>query len=449
MVKQCLLIGFLISYVVAGAQDMDAAKQAARQYVQLFAANNFEQLVAAGDSTMQRKADKETLEGLWESLVLSHGNYQHLIETRVSVYQENYITVTVVKFEKRKVGFQLTLNKQLQIAGVFLVAAEEKHQVADYVKTENFYELKIPIAHKKYPTQGVLSLPKTSTKVPLVILVHGSGAIDKDCSIGPNKIYKDLAWGMAAKGIAVFRYDKRTYLHLKQLLADNQSGEKAFDVRNEYVEDVKAIIELLSKRKEVDKSQIYLMGHSEGGYLIPLFNQRFKSLAGFVALAGTLRQIPELALEQMDYLTPDSLTEKDQAQLLMMKQSARNALAENIKPTMPDSLVMQPFPTNYWVYLKTYQPQQLALQITKPLLVLQGERDYQVKMKDFGLWKSTLSGKPNVSFSSYPQLNHLFLAGTGASTPDEYLVAANVPEYVINDVVKWITANKTAQALRK
>jgi hypothetical protein len=77
-------------------------------------------------------------------------------------------------------------------------------------------------------------------------------------------------------------------------------------------------------------------------------------------------------------------------------------------------------------------------------LVLQGERDYQVLLKDFELWKSTCSGKPNFSFKSYPALNHLFMEGSGGnlSTPNEYLRAKNVPEFIITDIKSWIEAQK-------
>lgn len=73
-----------------------------------------------------------------------------------------------------------------------------------------------------------------------------------------------------------------------------------------------------------------------------------------------------------------------------------------------------------------------------PILILQGERDYQVTMQDFELWQSNLSGKSNVAFRSYPALNHLFLEGESKSTPSEYNVEKNIPGYVINDMASWI-----------
>ena len=72
------------------------------------------------------------------------------------------------------------------------------------------------------------------------------------------------------------------------------------------------------------------------------------------------------------------------------------------------------------------------------LLVLQGERDYQVTMQDFSNWQRALASRTNVEFKSYPRLNHLFIAGTGKSTPAEYQIAGNVSGQVIEDLAEWI-----------
>ncbi len=92
----------------------------------------------------------------------------------------------------------------------------------------------------------------------------------------------------------------------------------------------------------------------------------------------------------------------------------------------------------YWLYLCNYNQVEEAKKITVPILILQGERDYQVTMKDFQIWKQELKEKRNVSFRSYPKLNHLFLEGEGKSFPGEYQYAGNIPEYVIEDISVWI-----------
>jgi fermentation-respiration switch protein FrsA (DUF1100 family) len=73
-----------------------------------------------------------------------------------------------------------------------------------------------------------------------------------------------------------------------------------------------------------------------------------------------------------------------------------------------------------------------------PLLILQGERDYQVTVKDFQNWQEALAGQSNVTLKTYPDLNHLFMAGTGQSIPDEYQTPGNVSPVIVQDIATWI-----------
>ena len=73
------------------------------------------------------------------------------------------------------------------------------------------------------------------------------------------------------------------------------------------------------------------------------------------------------------------------------------------------------------------------------MLVLQGERDYQVTMDDFASWQRALGSRANVQFKSYPALNHVFIAGSGPSAPAEYQRPGHVDEAVVRDIAAWIT----------
>ena len=95
-------------------------------------------------------------------------------------------------------------------------------------------------------------------------------------------------------------------------------------------------------------------------------------------------------------------------------------------------------PPLYWIDLRDYHPTDLARELKWPLLVLQGERDYQVTMQDFNNWQAALSGQANVTLKSYPGLNHLFIYGDAKSVPAEYQAPGNVAPEVIQDVVCWI-----------
>jgi fermentation-respiration switch protein FrsA (DUF1100 family) len=80
--------------------------------------------------------------------------------------------------------------------------------------------------------------------------------------------------------------------------------------------------------------------------------------------------------------------------------------------------------------------------VMQPMLILQGERDYQVTMADFEEWKKLVAGRANVWTTSYPKLNHLFMEGQGKSKPAEYEKAGHVAKEVIEDIVAWIKGGR-------
>ncbi len=95
-------------------------------------------------------------------------------------------------------------------------------------------------------------------------------------------------------------------------------------------------------------------------------------------------------------------------------------------------------PASYWLSLAEYNQVREIKMINARILILQGERDYQVTMEDFELWKNALSNKRNVTFKSYLKLNHLFMEGEGPSYPSEYGNKSVIPEYVIRDIANWV-----------
>jgi uncharacterized protein len=138
-----------------------------------------------------------------------------------------------------------------------------------------------------------------------------------------------------------------------------------------------------------------------------------------------VRPLEELMVEQSQYIASlkPTLTAPEQAQLDAIK---KNPLAEFH------------IPEPYLADLHDYHPDLEAAGLNMPMLILQGERDYQVTMKDFGLWQAALASHRNVTFHSYPKLNHLFIAGEGKPTPDEYRKPGHVDEQVILDIARWV-----------
>jgi dienelactone hydrolase len=282
-------------------------------------------------------------------------------------------------------------------------------------------------------------MPAGRGPFPAIVLVHGSGPNDRDESMGPNKLFRDLAWGLASQGIAVLRYDKRTKIYGAKMSA--MAGH--FTVNDETVDDALAAVNLLRKTSGVNAKRIFVLGHSLGGTLLPRIGRRDTKIAGLIVLAGATKPLDEVIVEQTIYLISLDGTISRAEQDYLDEQQRQAAAIKKLTPADLDSpVILFGGPPSYWLDLRGYNPPEAARPLKQRMLILQGERDYQVTMDDYARWKAALSSKPNVSFKSYPGLNHHFIAGTGQRGPTEYDVAGHAAENVVTDIANWIKRTK-------
>src|SRR5262245_56954268 len=159
-------------------------------------------------------------------------------------------------------------------------------------------------------------------------------------------------------------------------------------------------------------------------------------------MAGNTRPLEELIVEQVHYLTSiNGPTPEGEKQIAAAEKAAQEVRNPGLKPGMTVNLLGAKLPASYVLDLRSYNPGETAAALKIPLLVLQGERDYQVRVADFDGWKKALAGHTNAVFKLYPALNHHFMPGTGPSTNTEYLKPNHVLEQLINDIAAWIKAN--------
>jgi hypothetical protein len=205
-------------------------------------------------------------------------------------------------------------------------------------------------------------------------------------------------------------------------------------VLEETIDDAVLAAALLRSDAQVDAKRVFVLGHSLGGNLAPRIAEADGKLAGLVILAGNLTPLEDAIVEQSEYLgaTPASL------QLLRAEAAKVKKLEPGDEDAPPVTVGPVTAPVSYWVDLKAYDAAAAARKLAIPMLILQGERDYQVTMKDFAAWKSAVGSRKNVTLRSYPALNHLFIAGEGKSLPAEYTKAGHVAPEVIDDIAKFI-----------
>ncbi len=311
------------------------------------------------------------------------------------------------------------------------------YQPPSYADQQSFTEQSITVGEgTQWALPGTLTLPKGAGPFPVVILVQGSGPSDRNEMVGPNRPFQDLAWGLASRGVAVLRYDKRTFVYPKQTQAESAT----FTVQQESIDDAIQAAKLVRSMPEIDSKRIYVLGHSLGGYVAPRIGQQDPSLAGLIILAGSTRPLEDVILDQVTYL--DSLnggpTPAQTAAINELKAQVARVKDPNLSPNTPASELPLSIPAAYWLNLRGYQPATVAAGLDMRLLVLQGARDYQATTADFAGWQAALSGHSNARLILYPDLNHLFQTGSGKATPAEYEKPGHVAEKVITDIAEWV-----------
>jgi hypothetical protein len=219
-------------------------------------------------------------------------------------------------------------------------------------------------------------------------------------------------------------------------------SEMDYTVQQETVEDAVRAAARLRHRPEIDASRIFVLGHSLGGYLGPRIAAQDGRLAGLVFLAANARPVEIMALEQNEYVASLGSGPSPETQKRLADLRAEVVKVRNLTPGKANPPVLMGLPLAYLLDLKGYDPLAAAKRLAIPMLFLQGERDFQVTMKDFDLWKSALGGRSNATFLTYPALNHLFMAGEGKSTPAEYRVAGNVSAEAVSGIANWLLAQK-------
>lgn len=376
--------------------------------------------------------------GTWAALLAQVGPLKGCpSDPRVVSIADKQMVITKCDFERAAFDVQIAFDTDAKIAGLAIrpaAAPIAPFSPPSYADPATYTEEDLTIGTPEWALPGTLTMPVGAGPHPSVILVHGSGPNDRDETIGPNKPFKDIALGLASRGVAVLRYDKRSKVHGPKMAASS-SGT----VKDEVIDDVGEAIKALRNRPRIDAARIFVLGHSLGGMLIPRIVQAHPSVAGAIVLAGAARPIEEAVVEQTRYMAMQdgAVSPEEQALIDGMTRTAAEIQAIGPADVAAGKRVFGA-PPAYWLDLRGYDPPSAARNVKIPLLVLQGERDYQVTMEEYARWKSALAGTPTATFRSYAALNHLFIAGAGKSFPAEYLIPSHVAEDVIRDIAAFI-----------
>lgn len=406
---------------------MGNADTLARSFIAKLAAHDFTGATSTFDEKMRSMLPTPKLEAIWSSLEAQAGAFGRVDSVDVKESGELRVATAKATFARAPLVLRVVFAADGRVTGFFVAPGDTAAawQPPAYANPDAFEEKRVTVGSAP-PLPGTLTIPKGATRAPAVVLVHGSGPNDEDETIGPNKVFKDLAWGLASRGIVVLRWDKRTRV------APSVPPTQREEVEN----DAHAAIALVRALPEVDPARVALLGHSQGAYLAPRVAKSDPAVRRLVLLAAPTRPLEDSLVAQLRYLAAQKPGDE--------KLKAALEAAERFKTTVESPTLREDdelaLPVgggalrgSYFLDVRGYHPERVAAKLGIPILVLQGASDYQVTAADdLPAWKRALAHDAKETVREYDGLNHLFMRG-------DYETPGHVDEKVVDDVAAFLS----------
>jgi dienelactone hydrolase len=441
----CTIIAIPLNRAWASGEEIpESERQAiAEKFAERLAAGEFEEATENFDETMMRLMGPTTLAETWEKVAQQCGEFDGFGPARHEPGRDHDLYFFPGRWKAISLEMQVTVTRGGKVTGLFFkpAASSQPYTAPSYVNEGKFTERDLEFGHPDWRLKAKLTVPKGIRRAPGVVLVHGSGPNDMDETIGANRPFRDLAWGLASRGIVVLRYNKRTHTHGGAM----KPGD--VNVRAEVVDDAVAALKTLREQPKVDPKKTFVIGHSLGGCLAPIIAEEDGELAGVIVLAGTLRPMEDVVIEQLEYIA--GLPGAGQEEAKKILSSTRDELETFRRGAAKEDSRLMGVPMSYWQDLTSHLGDRGATAIRGfdgRVLVMNGGRDYQIKRVDFDLWREVLKGRSDATFQWIPDVNHLFCKGKGMSTPAEYMsTEKHVSSEVVKGVARWIKKGEYAR----
>ena len=271
---------------------------------------------------------------------------------------------------------------------------------------------------------GTLTLPAgaASRRAPAIVTITGSGSQDRDEGIpGLPKyaLYRELADTLGRRGIAVLRLDDRG--------VNGSDRGPAGATTADFADDIRAGVEFLRSRAEIDPRRIGLVGHSEGGIIAPMVATADSGIAAIVMMAGIVSTGREIITFQQHFVV-DSM-----AHLLGQQREA--ALAQSARST--DSIEAA---NAWWKFFLSYDGTAAAARVRAPVLIVHGAHDYQVPVSEAEKIAKAIrsGGNRDVTVKVFPATNHLFVDDAGVGFAYEKLPSYRIRPEILGAIADWL-----------
>ena len=289
-----------------------------------------------------------------------------------------------------------------------------------------------------FPLNGLLELPDDlASPAPAVVMVHGSGPSNMDEKVGKLTPFKDLAEGLAERGVASLRYDKRTFAYARELKRTDPT------VKEETIDDALLAIDLLKRDPRIDPDRVFILGHSMGAMLAPRIDAAGGNVRGLILLAGTPYRLEEVVLRQLKQSGSGNFLLKG---IVSLEYRIFSKKFSGLYELCDEDAKKKKFAGSLSLYYFKEMGQKTAadylLESSKPALILQGGRDVQVLADDdFKRFQILLAERENTVFKLYPELNHAFVPALYDSilkAAKEFGAARRIGGEVISDIAAFV-----------
>jgi pimeloyl-ACP methyl ester carboxylesterase len=278
-------------------------------------------------------------------------------------------------------------------------------------------EILLTVGDTALPLGATLALPRVrnGARLPAVVLVAGSGPIDRDGTLQGARPYRDLAEGLARRNVVSLRFDKRPFTYPRQYAG------KVATVEQELLADAVSAVNTLRLRPEVDPRRLFVLGHSLGALLAPEIAERAGDVAGLILVAAPGRPLPEILLEQL----------RDGGE----KPADLAPLERQLKAlsTAPPEQVVLGMPAGYWQDVARRDEFRIARRLAVPTLYVRGALDHNVLSVDQERWAQAFAGDARFESLTLPGLNHLLMPAAAGLAGD-----VHVPDEVIEKLASFI-----------
>jgi len=438
-----------------GSVDWDFYNERATTFITATANADFNVAIAIFDETMSQLVSADDLQVAWAEIIAIAGEFIEIFSIENGVSPDGfYISGVIMRHKNFGFGWNIIFSEDGLISGLSqggtipLSELTMQNEVPTVpTAREGFTDYPIVIGEgTDFPLNGILSMPDNAVgQVPAVVIVQGSGPNDMDGS-ATLYIYRQIAEHLAENGIASIRHDKRTLAHGARL-------PQGFTIREEAIYDAILAAEMLRADPLIDENRVYIIGHSLGGAIAPRIHAMGGNFAGLILMAGSPRDIfGDVMFEQLSIAIAEAVEMGvlDEAEVDVQLEavqeieelfaSARDMTEEEAKTIL---LPMVGFSANFQRDMFLHPFSDFVEDITVPILIMQGGRDFQVLADvDFVMFQEMFAGRDNTTFKLYDDLNHAFITSTATNFTehgaDMQTNLGSMDRQVLQDIVNWI-----------